>query len=358
MASLVDWDLAAATAKKLGPIGTSDPDVTPAQADAAVAELYSAADKAGAHVADITRLTESALPSAAAITRVVDRAGWVDTNTAGMSAVMTPMVDRLTADKPPGRFAEAVGGRITGAQAGAILAFLSGKVLGQFEFFAVPDGQLMLVAPNIVAVEHALDVDPSDFRLWVCLHEVTHRVQFTAVPWTRAHMLSEVDALTATIDTDPAVLRERLKDAIAAMARSVRGVEAPDDAGAGIMGLLASPEQRDVLNRITAFMSLVEGHAEWVMNTVDESVIPSQKVIERRFAARRRKGGNPLDRFLRKLLGLDAKTRQYIDGAAFVRAVVEQVGIDRFNAVWTGPQTLPTRAEIATPADWVRRVHG
>jgi putative hydrolase len=105
-------------------------------------------------------------------------------------------------------------------------------------------------------------------------------------------------------------------------------------------------------------MSLVEGHAEYVMNAVDSSVIPSQASIERKFATRRRHGGNPLDRLLRNLLGMDAKTRQYTQGSEFVRGVVDRVGVDGFNAVWSGPQTLPSKQEISAPQAWVTRVHG
>jgi coenzyme F420 biosynthesis associated uncharacterized protein len=124
-----------------------------------------------------------------------------------------------------------------------------------------------------------------------------------------------------------------------------------------VLSVLATPEQRAVLDRVTAFMSLVEGHAEYVMNAVPDSVIPSQQVIESRFAARRRHGGNPLDRLLRRLLGMEAKTRQYVDGSAFVRNVVDRIGVEDFNAIWSSRETLPTRAEIAEPARWIARVH-
>ena len=201
-------------------------------------------------------------------------------------------------------------------QVGVVLGFLSGKVLGQFEFFDRPGGQLLLVAPNLVAVERQLKVDPHDFRLWVCLHEVTHRVQFTAVPWLRQHMLDEVDALSATIDTDPAELRRRLSGAVGELVKVARG----QGGGAGLLAVLATPEQREVLDRVTAFMSLVEGHAEYVMNAVSPSVIPSQQVDRGPVRAPGAAGGNPLDRLLRRLLGMEAKTRQYVDGSAFVRA--------------------------------------
>jgi coenzyme F420 biosynthesis associated uncharacterized protein len=347
MAGIIDWELAARTAKKLSP---APPTIARAEADRVVAELYRATEVAAAHVAELTGLTE---PPVTAVTRVVDRPGWVDVNVAGMRTVMAPFVDKLAEANSLGRVAESVGGRVTGVQAGAVVGFLSGKVLGQFEFFDRPGGQLLLVAPNLVSVERQLEVDPSDFRLWVCLHEVTHRVQFTAVPWMRQHMLDAVKELSDTVEADPEALRRRLSDAISELAKVSRG----QGDGAGLISVLATPEQRAVLDRVTAFMSVVEGHAEYVMNAVSPTVIPSQPLIEARFAQRRR-GGNPLDRLLRKVLGLDAKTRQYVDGSAFVRTVVGRVGLEGFNAVWTGPANLPTKAEIADPAAWVARVHG
>ncbi|MEP6851095.1 MAG: zinc-dependent metalloprotease [bacterium] len=348
MASLIDWDLAASTAKRLSP---ATPPVSREVADAAVADLRTAAEVAAGHVAELTGLTE---PPVTALTRVVDRAGWIDANAGGMAALMGPLIEKLAAGKPSNALVDSLGGKVTGAQAGALLGFMSGKVLGQFEFFAQPEGQLMLVAPNIVDVEGKLGVKPSDFRLWVCLHEVTHRVQFTAVPWMRQHMHEEIETLTQLMDTDPAALRERVGSAVSELVRAARG----QGDGSGVLGALTTPEQRVVVDRITAFMSLVEGHAEYVMNAVSSDVIPTQKQIEARFAVRRRKGGNPLDKLMRRLLGLDAKTRQYVEGSAFVRGVVERIGLDGFNAVWVAPANLPSKAEIGAPEQWISRVHG
>lgn len=347
MTSLIDWDVAVRSAKRFSP---SPPGVSRREADDVVGEMYRASAVAADHVAELTQLRE---PPVTAVTRVIDRAAWIDTNAGGMRTIMDPLVARLTEDNPVGRVTERVGGRLTGVQVGVVLGFLSGKVLGQFEFFDRPGGQLLLVAPNLVAVERQLKVDPRDFRLWVCLHEVTHRVQFTAVPWLRQHMLDEVGALSATVETDPAEMRRRLSGAVGELVNVVRG----RGDGSGLLSVLATPEQREVLERVTAFMSLVEGHAEYVMNAVAPSVIPSQKVIESRFASRRRRGGNPLDRLLRRLLGMEAKTRQYVDGSAFVRSVVERIGVADFNAIWTSTETLPTKPEIADPHRWIARVH-
>jgi coenzyme F420 biosynthesis associated uncharacterized protein len=345
--SLVDWDVAARAAKLFSP---PSPTVTRTEADDVVGELYSCASLAAGHVAELTHLHE---PTITAATRVVDRTAWIDTNTSGMRSIMAPLVERLADENRVGRVAESVGGRITGTQIGLVLGFLSGKVLGQFEFFDRPGGQLLLVAPNLVSVERQLQVHPRDFRLWVCLHEVTHRVQFTAVPWLRQYLLDEVRHLSDAIDTDPAVLRRRLSEATGELVRVVRG----QGDGSGLLTVLATPEQRAILDRVAAFMSLVEGHAEYVMNAVSSDVIPTQPTIEQRFAQRRRHGGNPLDRLLRRLLGMQAKTQQYIEGSAFVRAVVGRIGLDDFNAVWTSRETLPTKPEIADPARWIARVH-
>ena len=226
-----------------------------------------------------------------------------------------------------------------------MLGFLGGKVLGQFDPFHAPDGRLLLVAPNIVHVERELGVDPTDFRLWVCLHEETHRVQFTAVPWMREHLYSEIETLSSTVT--PSGIDELVK-------RISNGMK--DGLGkASIVDLMSTPEQKEILDRVTGMMSLLEGHADVVMDGVGPSVIPSVEKIRERFTERR-KGVGTLDRLLRRLLGLDAKMAQYRDGAHFVRSVVDKVGMTEFNAVWASAEHLPSKAELSDPDAWVTRV--
>jgi coenzyme F420 biosynthesis associated uncharacterized protein len=346
--SMVDWELAVNTARRLVRPG---PEVTRSEADAAVRQLRELAEVATGHVREITRMEA---PADIPPTRVVDRMDWAAANAKGLENLLTPLVTELAAKRPPGRIASAIGPRMTGLQAGAVLAFLSSKVLGQYEIFANEGGTLLLVAPNIVEAERSLGVDPTDFRLWVCLHEVTHRVQFTAVPWLSQHLHGEVAKLVEQTDLDPDALRERLLTALKELAGAAKG---QNEGGQGILALVQTPAQREILDRITAFMSLVEGHAEYVMDAADASVIPSLPTIRERFQQRRR-GSGPLDRLIRKLLGMDLKMRQYSDGSRFVRGVVDAVGMDGFNAVWTAPETLPRKSELAAPQDWVYRVHG
>jgi coenzyme F420 biosynthesis associated uncharacterized protein len=346
---MVDWDLAVSTATRLISPG---PEVSRSEADAAVRSLREQVEVAAAHVERITALHPvGPIP----VTRVVDRPGWVRVNADGMARLLTPLVQTLEErrPRPAGRFEQTVGPKATGLQAGGVLAFLSSKVLGQFEFFADPAGQLLLVAPNVVEAERSLGVSPADFRLWVALHEVTHRVQFTAVPWLRGHLSTEIDALVDATDLDPDAVRERLSAFVGQLGSALRGGEESQ----GILGLIQSPAQKEIIERLTAFMSLVEGHAEYVMNAVGPDVVPSIGQIRERFG-QRRKGTGPVDRLLRRLLGLDVKIRQYADGSKFVGAVVEAVGIDGFNQVWTSPEALPRKSELADPHAWVERVHG
>src|SRR5262249_53312815 len=123
------------------------------------------------------------------------------------------------------------------------------------------------------------------------------------------------------------------------------------------LDVVQSPEQKEILDRLTALMSLLEGHADVVMDGVGPDVIPSVETIREKFQ-HRRSAGNPMDQMLKRLLGLDAKLRQYRDGAAFVRHAIDAVGMTGFNRVWESPETLPTKDEITDPAGWVRRVHG
>src|SRR3954470_4969648 len=188
MGQFVDWDLAAATA---GGLSKSGPAVSYDDAMKVVSELRALTDEAAGHVADYTGLVSQVeVPPV----RVVDRKDWAAVNIEGLKQVIIPLVTRLSGDKAPSGFADAIGSRVTGVQAGTSLAYLSGRVLGQYEVFSGDPGQLLLNAPNIVEVERKIVAYSRDFRLWVCRHEVTHRNQFTAVPWMRGCFLGEVQA--------------------------------------------------------------------------------------------------------------------------------------------------------------------
>jgi coenzyme F420 biosynthesis associated uncharacterized protein len=346
MAQFVDWDLAAATA---GALSKSGPAVSYSDAMQVVSELRALTDEAAGHVAEYTGLSPQVeVPPV----RVVDRKDWAAVNIEGLKQVIIPLVSRLSGDRQPGGLADAIGSRVTGVQAGTVLAYLSGRVLGQYEVFSGNPGQLLLNAPNIVEVERKLGADPRDFRLWVCLHEVTHRSQFTAVPWMRGYFLGEVQAFVDASQGGEHIL-ERLRRGVATLSEALRD----PDSRASVIDIVQTPAQKAVLDRLTALMTLLEGHAEFVMDGVGPEVIPTVESIRAKFN-RRRESGNPLEKAIRRLLGIEVKMRQYAEGRKFVHGVVERVGMDGFNKVFDSPLTLPRLEELGDPDVWVSRVHG
>ena len=340
---MVDWDLAVSVGRRVAGDG---PEISREDAAAVVAELRADAQRSTALVREFTGMVDADPHAPPAPVVVVDRGGWVQANADGFATALAPVIDKL-GDKSTSRVAQAVGRRITGVEAGFVLGFLAGKVLGQFDPFYAPTGRLLLVAPNVVHVERELGVDPHDFRLWVCLHEETHRVQFTATPWLGDHLLGQIRDLADSLE--PTSL---LDDGLGRLAAAVRGEGAGE---ASVMDLIGGPEQRAIVDRVTGVMSLLEGHADVVMDGVGPTVIPSVKEIRKRFN-RRRRGGGVADRLLRRLLGMDAKMAQYRDGAKFVRAVVAKAGMAELNAVWEHPDNLPSKEEIADPSAWISRV--
>ena len=335
MADPVDWQLAVATATRIAPSG---PKASSEEAAATVGQLRELALAAREPVRHVTELVAPDDLVAA----VVDRPAWIRANVGSMRVMVEPLGRRL----PEGGL-NAIGSRVNALEVGAMLGWLSTKVLGQFEALP-PIGQparLLLVAPNIVAAETALAADPRDFRMWVCLHEETHRVQFGANPWLSDYFADSVAELVSDLDVSPLEL-----------ARRAAGGVRSKDGDLPIMAVLQSPEQRALMGRLLGLMSLLEGHADWVMDNAADEVVPSSRELREKFEERRR-GSGPLDLLLRKLLGLDAKMAQYREGARFVRIVVDRVGLAGFNEVWTSAEQLPTLREIREPSEWIARVH-
>jgi coenzyme F420 biosynthesis associated uncharacterized protein len=356
---MIDWDTAIATGVRWVRPG---PQVSVTEARRAVSELRDLADSVREPVRELTGLHS---PEAAGQVAVVDRPGWIRANVDGFRVVLDPLVTRLSergSVPSAGSVVTAVGSRVTGVQAGLILAYLASRVLGQYELFLPPDpdgggapvGRLTLVAPNIVMVERELGVDQHDFRRWVCLHEETHRTQFTAVPWLRGYVQEQMTEFLLASELDPAAILKRVRAAADAVAGAVRGT----DDSESLIEAIQTPQQRAILDRLTCVMTLVEGHGDYVMDAVGPQVVPSVEQIRERFNARRGTGGRT-ERAIRRILGIDLKMKQYAQGSRFVRTIVDEAGMDVFNKVWGGPQTLPTMQELGDPNAWLDRVgHG
>ena len=318
----IDWDQAARFG---GTIVHPGPELTPGHIGQVVEALRKAADKAPAHVAEVSGMTTPA----EAETLVVDRAGWV----AAMAASARAITAALGAPSAPEGSLDRVRGRSIGTQAGGVFAALASRILGQFDPFGQPN-RLLLVAPNVVAIERRLGVNPTDFRLWVCLHEQTHRFQFGQAPWLREHLLGLMGELLG--DTEP--LREW------------RAGDPPKSVVDAVIG----PAQRESFEQVTAIMSLVEGHADVMMDRVGTKVLPTLPVIRRAFEHHRDRGG--WSAIVGKLMGADLKRAQYRDGAKFCEAVLKKADLDLLNVAFSQPGMLPTLAEIHDPEQWLHRV--
>jgi coenzyme F420 biosynthesis associated uncharacterized protein len=353
---IIDWDVAVSTGTRFARPG---PQVSLAEARQTVAELRELSVAVERPVREVTKLQSKVAPGKVA---VVDRAGWIRANVDGFRVVLDPLAEQMRQRTPAasaGGLVMGVGSRISGAQAGLILSYLSSRVLGQYELFLPPGsgengeepvGRLTLVAPNIVMVERELQVNPRDFRRWVCLHEETHRVQFTSVPWLRAYVQDQMSEFLLASDLDPGAILSRLRAAADAVAGAVRGGDSES-----LVEAIQTPRQKEILARLTALMTLVEGHGDYVMDAVGPQVVPSVAEIREKFNSRRRTAGR-VEQTVRRLLGIDLKMKQYAEGSRFVTAVVDEIGMDGFNQIWESPETIPTMAEINDPRAWITRV--
>jgi coenzyme F420 biosynthesis associated uncharacterized protein len=358
---LVDWALSRRVAEWVLSRRRDPPGYRPEELEADFAELTAQAERL---VAEATGLHSASGPARA---RVTDRAGWVAANVASIQRLLGPTLRRLEERRQHGpgagagvpawmpRPLTAAGRTVSGTQLGLVLAWLSTRVLGQYDLLlteeAADDQDIVYyVGPNVVELERRYGFPPREFRLWLALHEVTHRSQFTAVPWLRGHFLSLVDEGLEPLAADPS----RLADALRRAADEVRAGRSPINE-TGMLGLVATPEQLEALQRIQALMSLLEGHGDVTMDRAGAAAVPGAARFARVLRERRQQVRGPA-KLLQRVLGLEAKFRQYAEGERFVNAVEEAGGPDLFNHVWRGPEWLPSLAEIRNPADWITRV--
>jgi coenzyme F420 biosynthesis associated uncharacterized protein len=306
-----------------------------------------------------TGLTSSAGPARA---RVTDRAGWVHANIASFQRLLRPVTDKLAAamDQPttigPVQIPVAkVGRSVAGTQVGLLLGWMSTRVLGQYDQLLIEDENpeeqdiVYYVGPNVLALEKRFAFPPREFRLWLALHEVTHRMQFTGIEWMRPYFLSLIESTLAGVEPDP----RRFLEALRRATEAVRSGKNPLDDG-GLITLLAGPEQYEAIQQIGGLMSLLEGHGDVTMDRAGADRIPSAERFSRVLRQRREQKG-PM-KLISTLVGLDAKMRQYEQGEQFIETIEADKGKEFLANVWRGPEWLPDLAEIREPSRWIDRV--
>ena len=343
----IDWTLAQRVATRVGGTNEFARSYLAHSLEADFAELTEQAEQL---VCDATGLRST---SGKARAKVVTRADWVGVNLASFKRQLSPLMERMS-KQVSGVFAPSARA-IAGAEIGTLLGWMSQRVLGQYDLLVSEDNPdegdtVYYVGSNVLAIEKRHAFPPREFRLWLALHEVTHRAQFTGVPWMREHYLSLVKVTIGSLEPDPKRFVEALKRAVT----EVRAGHNPIADG-GIVALLAGNEQRAAMDEIAGMMSLLEGHGDVTMNRAGLGYVRSADRFAR-VLSQRRGEVKGVAKAVRTLLGVEAKMRQYEEGEKFI-AHVEKVRGERFiDHAWSNSKSLPTLAEIRDPDRWIERV--
>jgi len=347
--AFVDWNLAQRIATGLAGSGVPGPFAQPGVDDACSEALTL--------VLDYTLLRPvGPLPNP----ELVDRSEWTRVGIHTLRELSEELEGRLSdglrLPGPLGGVARSLAGAAAGAEAGAAVGYAARKVLGQYDTALVGadrEPRLLFVGPNLATAHAELGGDPDLFLRWIAIHETTHSVQFASVQWLRPHVGELIRQLigeaSARLDADSLRrLAGRLfrTDPRAAIRTILRG---------DLPRLLAGPEQAHALDRLQVVMSVIEGHAEHVMDAAAERRDPGYGRLRKRLEARRaRRGG--LGDVIARLLGMELKLRQYRLGKAFCDGVVREAGVEALNQVWRAPDALPTTDELSRPEEWLERI--
>lgn len=350
----IDWNVAQRVGEMLADLGSRRSEV----GDGAT-YLATSADGVQELAEDFaTRVSAyTGLPLGGGIPEIesIDRPRWIEANIATMRPLLDPLTRRI--GKGSGPLAPALRSTtqlLLGVQVGAVTGMLSQRVLGQYDV-ALLDGErpprLLLLAPNITQAARNLQLDREQFTQWVAIHEVTHAVQFAGAPWLREHlggMLRElldgmqVGVRVSGLPNIPSI------DDLRTLADRLRAGE--------LLRIGLGEERWALVERTQAAMSLIEGHAEHVMDAVGAEVLPSLERMRTAMTQRRRSRAWPW-RILERLLGLEMKMRQYEVGRSFCDEVVGAGGPAALARVWASPSMLPSSAELNEPQLWLERTN-
>jgi coenzyme F420 biosynthesis associated uncharacterized protein len=342
-ARLADWGTAVEIGRRVAGPGVPVPAVERARLREELSELVPDAEDM---IRAFTSLEVHGFRSRA---WVMARSEWIRANLNGLQRLIEPLAERILSQRAS---RAAFKRKALGAQAGVLIGYVARKVLGQYDVFLPPDdeGLLYFVGPNVIEVERHFGLPTRDFRLWIAIHEVTHRVQFGAATWLRGYLSSQVDAYLASVQLDSRELVSQLR-------RAAEEARAGGDwRGVGGLFLLLTPEQRQLFYKMQALMSLLEGHASFVMNEVARDRVTDVDRMRRALSARRRSSG--VERSFQRAIGFEQKIKQYDSGERFVRAIVDRTGMETLNLVWRSAEDLPTLEEIGEPERWLSRVAG
>jgi coenzyme F420 biosynthesis associated uncharacterized protein len=355
----VNWELARQVGIASASFGTEDP----APTDEDRRGFDEAARVAELQVAGFTGL--EAPPDIARV-ETVRRGQWVQASIEGLRALLEPAATKIgdaiaTAqreampEQAQAGVAQLLGQLsplLLGAQVGTVLGTLAQQVLGQYDI-AVPRpdgaGALLFVVPNIARFERDWSLDPTEFRTWVAIHEVTHRFEF-ARPWALTRFRELIDDFTSTLTLDLDELQERLASLDPSNPEGMQDMLAGQD---NLFGAVMDDEQRLKLGRIQAFMTAAEGYGDHVMHALGAQMLPTYARIDE--AMRRYRETEQVDPVFERLLGIEVKREQYRLGRAFCDTVVELTEETTLARMWDSAEALPSMPELEEPRLWLAR---
>src|SRR4051812_42444265 len=280
---MVDWSLARRIAGLAG--------ATAGSTDVGV-DLVAAAERLEPEVIRYTNLhPEGDTPPA----ELVDRAAWADANLTTFSHLLDPIADRMSdrlgrAGPIAGPLRMGAGATIA-AEAGLVVGFMSQRVLGQFELSLIqPEAptRLLFVAPNLRKAVTDLDAEREPFLDWIVLHELTHVVQFTGVPWLRDHLGGLLRTYLDSVDVQ---IRAGAAGGLPTMP-DIQGLVDRFREG-GLMALIQTREQRDLMDQLQPVMAVIEGYSEHVMDALGVTLVPGYEKLRAAMERRRKSRSAP-----------------------------------------------------------------
>jgi coenzyme F420 biosynthesis associated uncharacterized protein len=306
----------------------------------------------------ISAYTGTVLPQSTDVI-VMDRKDWIVANVANFRELFEPIdelyveISRASGPNLPG--VPQAGQAVLSAQVGTLLGYLARRVLGQYDMSLLgkemlTGGKLYFVEPNIRVLQQTMGVPIDELRRWIALHESTHAHEFEVYPWVRGYMNDQLQRYLRSVISD--MRRGQDGNGIATfVTRLLDNLRS----GRSMLESMMSEEQREIVSRLQALMSLAEGYSNHVMNAVGRDLLPSFELIHERVEHRQKHRGKTEEIFLR-ITGLKMKMEQYRLGEAFTDEIVRQRSISFLNQAWQAPENLPSEWEIRNPLDWIKRI--